>query len=81
MAGKIDPDSVRALWTAVLARAVDDYRYTGKNRESCAHKKDAKSWMAAKDYTGVGSFTYVCHAIDLEPDAVLDRLRKKDADG
>jgi hypothetical protein len=81
VAERIDPDAVRALWTAVLARAVDDYLYAGKNRESRAHKKDAKAWMAAKGYTGVGSFTYVCQAIDLEPDAVIDRLRKKDDDG
>lgn len=81
MAEKIDPDAVRALWTAVLARAVDDYLYAGKNKESRAHKKDAKTWMASRDYDGVGSFTYVCHAIDLEPEAVLDRLRKKDNDG
>lgn len=81
MSGSIDPDAVRALWAAVLARAVDDYLYAGKNKESRAHKKDAKAWMSCTEYSGVGSFTYVCHAVDLEPDAVLHRLRKKETDG
>ncbi len=80
MAERIDPDAARALWTAVLARAVDDYRYPGTNRESRAHRKDARAWVDNLEYQGVGSFTYVCQAIDLEPDAVRDRLRNKEDD-
>jgi len=75
---KIDPDAVRALWTAVLARAVEDYRYKGTAKESISYRKDARQWAACDDYKGIGSFTYVCEALDLEPEAVLDRLRRGD---
>ncbi len=75
---KIDPDAVRSLWTAVLARAVEDYRYEGATKESLAYKKDARQWAACTSYKGVGSFSYVCEALDLEPEAVLDRLKRGD---
>lgn len=75
---KTDPDAVRALWAAVLARAVEDYRYSGSAKESLSHKKEARQWVACTDYTGVGSFTYVCEALDLDPQAVVDRLRRDD---
>lgn len=75
---QFDPDSARALWAAVLARAVEDYRYKGSSKESLAHKKDAREWVACSSYKGVGSFYYVCEALDLEPDAVRDRLKRSD---
>ena len=73
-----DPDAARSLWTAVLARAVDDYRYKGATKESIAYRKDARQWIDCSSYKGVGSFAYVCEALDLDPDAVRDRLKRKD---
>ena len=75
---KIDPDAVRSLWTAVLARAVEDYRYKGASKESLAYRKDARQWANCDAYKGIGSFSYVCEALDLEPEAVLDRLKRGD---
>lgn len=72
-----NPDFVRALWTAVLARAVEDYRYKGRIKESKAYRKDAKKWIEGTNYKGVGSFAYVCEAIDLDPDAVRDNLKRR----
>ncbi len=75
---QVDPDAAKALWAAVLARAVEDYRYAGKNKESLAYRKDARQWIQCTDFTGVGSFSYVCDALDLDPDAVRYRLRGAD---
>lgn len=75
---KLDPDAVRSLWAAVLARAVEDYRYQGATKESLAYRKDARQWASCDSYKGVGSFYYVCQALDLEPEAVLDRLKRGD---
>lgn len=77
---KLNPDFVRSLWTAVLARAVEDYRYKGRIKESKAYRKDAKKWIEDTKYKGVGSFAYVCEAIDLDPDAVRDNLKRRMSD-
>lgn len=74
--GQVDPDAAKALWAAVLARAVDDYRYSGNNKESLAYRKDARQWVRCTDYVGVGSFNYVCEVLNLDPDAVRDRLKR-----
>lgn len=74
----IDPDAAKALWAAVLARAIEDYRYQGSAKESLAYRKDARQWVSCTSYVGAGSFTFVCEAIGLDPQAVLDRLRRED---
>ena len=55
-----------ALWTAVMGRALLDLNVP---EESVS----ARRWFGA-DSQGIGSFTWVCHSLDLDPVAVRERL-------
>ena len=73
----INPDTVRAIWTAVLSQAVVDYRYRGSAKGSAVQRIDAANWVNST-YEGVGSFSYVCDVLNIDPDAVRDRLKRSD---
>jgi hypothetical protein len=69
----IEPDQLsdpeRKLWAYVLLQAHADL----KGREPAA--RSARLWFVSRD-DSIGSFTWVCHHLSLDPDAVRQRVIK-----
>jgi hypothetical protein len=64
------------LWAAVLLQAVSDC--IKPRRSSPGYKDDdARRWFLS-DRHGVGSFRWVCEALDLDPQAIRDRVFARD---
>lgn len=70
--GEVDP--CRQIWAAVLNQAVDDLSGAGTDRAGPCHKNAraiistrARRWFAAAN-RGIGSFVWICHILDLDPD-------------
>ncbi|MBF0293636.1 MAG: hypothetical protein HQL96_00485 [Magnetococcales bacterium] len=62
----MDDDSAKKLWAAVMERAILDLQET---RTRAA----AVEWITSKR-SGVGSFIWVCHQLDMAPDSVRRAL-------
>ncbi|MBU4317125.1 MAG: hypothetical protein KKF30_07605 [Proteobacteria bacterium] len=75
----------KALWAAVLERAIQDLDYHPKTKEYKLHYSPARYWLKNLKNKGLGSFIWVCKAIDYDPDRtrakILDnhRLREEEA--
>jgi hypothetical protein len=69
----IEPDQLsdpeRKLWAYVLLQAHADL----KGREPAA--RSARLWFISRA-DSIGSFTWVCHHLSLDPDAVRQRVIK-----
>jgi len=76
-ARSLTQDQVRAIWTAVLQRAVDDYRQGAARPDSEAARwhQDAAEWIFLP--RNESNFEQVCELLNLDPDAVRDGLRRK----
>lgn len=59
----------RQLWAAVMQQAIDDL---GDENERI--REDARVWFHS-DLTGVPSFLWICALLELDPEAVLSRLK------
>lgn len=66
-------DPVGQLWFAVLLQSIEDALSFTLDESTCAA---AKRWFRA-DREDVGSFIWVCNAINLDSDSVLQRVREK----
>jgi hypothetical protein len=60
-------DPERKLWAYVLLQAHTDI----SGRDPLA--RSARLWFCSKD-DSIGSFTWICHHLSLEPDAVRQRV-------
>jgi hypothetical protein len=67
----IEPDQLtdpeRKLWAYVLLQAQSDLG----SRDSVA--RSARLWFSSRD-DSIGSFTWICHHLSLEPNAVRQRV-------
>jgi len=52
----------KSLWAAVLQQAIED---------ALNHSKEAEMWLRCKN-DGVGSFLWICHLFDLNPECVRE---------
>lgn len=72
----IDPEQItdpeRKLWAYVLLQAHADLC----GRDPLA--RSARLWFTSKD-DSIGSFTWICHHLSLEPDAVRQRVIRQAA--
>jgi hypothetical protein len=72
----IDPEQItdpeRKLWAYVLLQAHADLG----GRDPLA--RSARLWFTSKD-DSIGSFTWICHHLSLEPDAVRQRVLRQAA--
>jgi hypothetical protein len=72
----IDPEQItdpeRKLWAYVLLQAHTDLG----GRDPLA--RSARLWFTSKD-DAIGSFTWICHHLSLEPDAVRQRVLRQAA--
>jgi hypothetical protein len=73
-----DVEPFRQLWAMVLTLAVDDLAgistdRTGECRggERASNARRARAWFMS-DRIGPGSFSWICHTLDLDP----ERTRK-----
>ena len=56
----------KSLWAAVLKQAMED----ALNHKGCyTRSKNAMTWLRCKN-DGVGSFLWICHLFDLNPECV-----------
>ena len=62
-------DPERKLWAYVLLQAHADL----SGRDPLA--RSARLWFTSKD-DSIGSFTWICHHLSLEPDAVRQRVHR-----
>jgi hypothetical protein len=65
----------RKLWFAVLNQAIDDYRkgnpqYREELRQFFFEKSENNDW-----------FKWICHAIDIEPEAVVREIERLSTEG
>ena len=69
----IEPDQLtdpeRKIWAYVLLQAQSDLGA----RDSIA--RSARLWFCSRD-DAIGSFTWICHHLSLEPNAVRQRVLK-----
>jgi hypothetical protein len=63
-------DPERKLWANVLLQALADLG----SRDPQA--RSARAWISSRDHS-VGSFTWVCYQLSLDPDAVRQRVLRK----
>jgi hypothetical protein len=66
-----DKDQCRKLWSAVMEQAIEDL--SGDNPRI---QQAAVDWFSNRQNDGVGSFVWVCQAIDLDPDSVRECIRR-----
>ena len=76
-AGHARPE--HALWQAVLAQAVEDLHggpllNRKKARQRAQTMAEARTWIADRSWTGVGSFRWVCEVLGLDAVAVRAAL-------
>jgi hypothetical protein len=62
-------DPERKLWAYVLLQAHADL--AGRD----PYARSARLWFVSKD-DSIGSFTWICHHLSLEPDAVRQRVMR-----
>jgi len=65
-------DPERKLWANVLLQALSDL--SGRDPQA----RSARAWISSRDHS-VGSFSWVCYQLSLEPDAVRQRVLRKAA--
>jgi len=59
-------EACKSLWAAVLQQAIEDaLNHNGYYTRS----KEAMTWLRCKN-DGVGSFLWICHLFDLNPECV-----------
>jgi hypothetical protein len=63
-------DPERKLWAYVLLQALTDL----DGRDPLA--RSARLWISSKD-NAIGSFSWVCHHLSLDPDAVRQRVLRR----
>lgn len=64
-----DVQCERDLWAAVMMEAIGSLDAKSKNQ-----RKEAKEWFESES-TGVGTFLWVCAALNIPPTSVLRRIR------
>ena len=74
----IDPDlsayvPERSLWGAVVEQAIHDL-----GSKSLLILDSAIEWFENRTRTGVGSFVWVCHVLELDPDKIVSYDIKQD---
>lgn len=62
-----DTEQCRVLWMAVLRQAMEDAL---SFRTDLCIAEEARLWFKNCRNCGIGSFLWVCDALDLEPDAI-----------
>lgn len=68
----------RDLWAAVIAQAVEDLQAptiagdTTAARTRDRNRESARAWFKSDRNDGVGSFVWVCDALDYSPEAVRE---------
>jgi hypothetical protein len=65
-------DPERKLWANVLLQALADL--SGRDFQA----RSARAWISSRD-NSVGSFSWVCYQLSLDPDAVRQRILRKAA--
>ena len=61
----------RRLWAAVIIQAADDLNRRDK-------RKSVHFWLSPKNFErGIGSFAWVCQALDLDPEWTRRAMRTK----
>lgn len=65
-------DPERKLWANVLLQALTDL--AGRDPQA----RSARAWISSRD-NSVGSFSWVCYQLSLDPDAVRQRVLRKAA--
>lgn len=77
-----DPAACRELWVAVLGDALMLSRYKPRGweqregRNTATERRMAYAWLT-DDGDDVGSFRWVCGMLDLDADAVQERVFRK----
>lgn len=74
-----------ALWQAVFAQALEDLRggphlNREKSRKRAQMIAEARAWIADRDWTGVGSFPWVCEVLGLDAAPVRAALAEPATD-
>ena len=65
-------DPERKLWANVLLQALADL--SGRDPQA----RSARAWIVSRE-NAVGSFSWVCYQLSLDPDAVRQRVLRKAA--
>ena len=68
------PPPEQRLMIAILADAVDCFQ--SRDRRLC---REAEEWIMSDRYAGPFSFQHICSILQLDPTAVRDTLRRKQA--
>lgn len=62
----------KSLWGAVLEQAIED----ALNGKGYDERKEAMRWLRCKN-DGVGTFLWICHLFDLNPECVREIVVNK----
>jgi len=80
-----DATGCKALWSAVMSRAILDVRKKPRASMRPAQKngagylkRTAETWLTAKQNKDAGSFLWVCESLEIDPDRTRKLIFKAD---
>jgi hypothetical protein len=64
----------KALWSAVIVRAIEDYVDTRKSRIAESNRRSARKWLTSNKMN-ISSFVWASEMLGLDVSAVREHLR------